>query len=121
MARPLKEINWVEVEKRMEAGNTAKQIAKALRVNIETFYDRFKREFECGFSDYSNGIFECGDANIQYTQYLKAIGGNIQMLTLLGKERLGQGKESVSETSLSTIKTELEQGNIKQHDDKPLS
>ena len=93
MVRPLKEIKWEEVERRIEIGNTARQIAKALRVNIDTFYDRFKQEFGCSFSDYSVGAIEISAANILYTQYMKALGGNTKMLELLGKEICGQGKE----------------------------
>lgn len=94
MARPLKEINWQVVERMMEAGNTAKEISKYLRIDEDTFYRRFKIEFGSCFAGFADGIAECGDGNIRYLQYIKALSGNIEMLKLLGKERLGQGSES---------------------------
>lgn len=90
MARPKKEINWEIVEKRMEAGCTAKQISKYLRINIDTFYDRFKAEYKCSFSDFSDGIVECGNSDIIFTQHMKALQGNVQMLIYLGKVKCGQ-------------------------------
>ena len=91
MARPKKEINWDVVEKRMEAGCSAKEIAGAHHIDLDTFYSRFKQEYGCSFSDYSDTFYEGGDGNIRYTQYMKALSGNTHMLDLLGVERLGQG------------------------------
>jgi len=93
MARPKKEINWELVEKRMEAGCTAREITAAVRVDLDTFYNRFKEQFGKGFGDYSDDFYSAGDANLKFTQYMKALSGNNNMLMLLGRERLGQGKE----------------------------
>jgi hypothetical protein len=95
MARPLKLINWDIVEKKMEAGCTAKEIAASIPVEINTFYDRFKIEFGEGFADYADQFYEGGNANLKFTQYMKALSGNVPMLLLLGRERLGQGKEEI--------------------------
>ncbi len=92
MGRPKKEIDWKIVEKKIEAGCSAKEIAGSM-CNIDTFYDRFKEEYGKSFSDYSDDFYYEGDGNIRFTQYMKALSGNINMLTLLGRERLGQGKE----------------------------
>ena len=92
MARPLKEINWDIVEKRIEAGCTAREIAASCKIDMDTFYDRFKLEYGKSFSDYSADLYSVGDANLKFTQYVKAIAGNIPMLHLLGRERLDQGK-----------------------------
>ncbi len=92
MARPKKEINWDLVEKQMEAGLTAKQIAHG-KIHITHFYDRFKEHFGCDFANYASESYERGDGFIKFTQYMKALAGNIPMLTLLGRERLNQGKE----------------------------
>lgn len=108
MSRPLKEINWDIVEKRMEAGNTAMQIAHHLRIDINTFYDRFKREFGCSFSDYAQPAIQCGKADILFTQHMKALSGNIQMLIWLGKVNCGQ-KEAEITTDLAPKQTELDQ------------
>lgn len=95
MARPKKPINWDVVEKRMEAGCSAKEIAASIPVEINTFYDRFKEEFGCGFGDFADTFCSAGDGNLRYTQYMKALSGNLNMLMFLGKERLGQGKDEV--------------------------
>lgn len=91
MGRSPKDIKWETVLLRMQARNSARQIAQAHHINIDTFYDRFKEEFGCNFSDYSDGEQESGEGNIAYVQYTKALSGNVQMLTLLGEEWLGQG------------------------------
>jgi hypothetical protein len=100
MARPLKNINWDIVIKRMQAGNTAEQIYVELELNKDTFYNRFKQEFGVGFSDYSDGkAHEAGKGNILYVQYMKALNGNTRMLELLGREWCGQAQEKTSNTS----------------------
>lgn len=93
MARPQKEINWEIVEKRMEAGCNGIEIAAGLRINPDTFYMRFKQKYGKSFQDSSGYYYGAGDANLKFTQYMKALAGNTNMLTLLGRERLNQGKE----------------------------
>lgn len=93
MSRPLKQINWDIVEKRMEAGCNAREIALSIPCEINTFYDRFKNEYGKPFADYRDDFYNLGNDNIKFTQYMKALSGNIQMLLLLGRVRLGQDKE----------------------------
>ena len=93
MARPKKEINWEIVEKRMEAGCNGIEIAATLRIQADTFYIRFKQKYGKSFQDYHDDFYSAGDANLKFTQYMKALAGNTNMLTLLGRERLNQGKE----------------------------
>jgi hypothetical protein len=107
MARPKKEINWDIVEKRMEAGNSAKKIAKHLRIDINTFYDRFKKEYNCCFADFADGITECGIGDIEFTQHMKALQGNVTMLMYLGKVKCGQ-KEPEQSTLLAPHQDMLE-------------
>lgn len=95
MARPPKPINWELVEKRMEAGSNAKEIAGTLQINIDTFYDRFKLEYGKSFSEFSGRYYDCGNANLRLTQYVKALAGNTNMMILLGRERLKQGREEI--------------------------
>jgi hypothetical protein len=95
VGRPLKEINWEVVEKRMEAGCTAREISSILRVDEDTFGRKFKVHYGKCFSELSGQFYSVGDANIRSMQYAKAMNGNINMLFFLGKERLGQGKEEV--------------------------
>ncbi len=92
MGRTKKEINWDIVEKKIEAGLSAKAIAGGM-CEINTFYDRFKEHFGKNFADYADEIRCVGPANVQFTQYMKALAGNTNMLMLLGREWLGQGKE----------------------------
>lgn len=93
MARPLKEINWEAVERMIEVGNSAREIYGHFRVQDNTFYRKFKEEFGCSFQDYRGDVSLAGPGNIKYIQYLKAIGGNIEMLKWCGKEMCGQGRE----------------------------
>jgi hypothetical protein len=93
MPRPKKEINWEIVEKRMEAGCSGVEIASCLRVDSDTFFRRFREKYGKRFADSSADFYSAGDANIKFTQYMKALSGNNNMLMLLGKERLNQGKE----------------------------
>lgn len=90
MARPFKEIDWEKIKVRIAAGNTAAQIAFHHNLNIDTFYDRFKKEFGCSFSEYSESGYSSGDADLQYVQFVKALSGNIQCLHWLAQVRLGQ-------------------------------
>lgn len=92
MARPQKYINWDLVEEKMEAGCSAKEIAGGI-CDINTFYDRFKEHYGKSFGDYADEFYRVGDGNIKHTQYVKALAGNNNMLLLLGRERLEQGKE----------------------------
>lgn len=89
MARPLKEINWDEVELKMKAGCSAKEICGSY-MDLDTFYRRFKDEYGKSFGDYSARFHETGKGNIKAKQYSKAMEGNIQMLLWLGKNWLGQ-------------------------------
>jgi hypothetical protein len=109
MARPLKEINWDIVISKMEAGCPAKEIwgQDECHVQENAFYRRFKEEFDISFGDYRDRLNSIGDGNIRLKQYLKAMHGSDKMLTLLGVERLGQGKEEVK---VSPIQNEIDTG-----------
>lgn len=103
VARPLKEINWKEVERRAEIGNTARQICQAFGIDTDTFYRRFKEEYGCSFGDFTAPALEASKANILYTQYIKALAGNTRMLELLGREICGQGKLKDDETEIEKL------------------
>ncbi len=89
MARLPKEINWDIVEKQMEAGLTAKQIAHG-KIHITNFYGRFKDHFGCDFANYASESYASGDGILQFTQYMKAIAGKTKELEKLCDVRLGQ-------------------------------
>lgn len=105
--RPPKEIKWEAVKKRIQAGNTAKVIAKELDINVNTFYTKFKDEFGESFQDYREGWDEMRDSNLAYTQYVKALSGNAQLLIRLGEIYLGQGSELVEKNSLQDQLTDM--------------
>jgi hypothetical protein len=88
-----KEINWKEVERRIEVGTSGATIAKCLRIHPDTFYERFKDEYNMTFTEYTSGMTACLPANILLRQYIKAMEGNVEMLKLLGRENCGQGRD----------------------------
>jgi hypothetical protein len=102
MARPKKEINWDIVEKKMQAGCPAKEIAAGV-CDLDTFYHRFKERYSKSFGDYSDEYYSEGDGNLRFLQYMKAMGGNIKMLEILCKERLGQGKEQARYSNVELL------------------
>lgn len=95
MGRPLLQIDWKLVEKRMEAGCTGIEIAACLHCDQDTFYRKVQEQYGKTFTALAGEFYSQGDANIRAMQYAKAMNGNINMLFFLGKERLGQGKEEV--------------------------
>ena len=88
-----KEINWKEVERRIEVGSSGLTIAKCLRICPDTFYDKFKEEYGVSFKEYTVGISCVLPSNILLRQYIKAMEGNVEMLKLLGRENCGQGRD----------------------------
>ncbi len=92
MGRPKKEINWEIVQRKIEAGCSAKEIYGGL-VDENTFYERFKEHFGKAFADFSGELRSAGPGNIRFTQYMKALAGSAPMLQLCGREMCGQGKE----------------------------
>ena len=129
MARPVKTINWKIVERKMECGIPAIDIAFENNIDINTFYRRFKKEYNKNFGDYKDNFIQSGRANIIFTQYMKALSGNNKMLELLGREWLGQGKEPEKKSPLEEVitlthenillKAELEKIKEKINDYKP--
>ena len=111
MARPEKLINWEIVEKRMEAGNSAKTIAMSFNINIDTFYDRFKKEYGVSFADYSVNTPQLGKDNILYTQYMKALAGSVPMLMWLGKVMCGQ-REPELLSSTPPLQNEIDKDHL---------
>ncbi len=93
MARPPKEINWELVEKMIESGCTTKEICGRFHICPDRFYERFHKEYGERYVGFVGYHYEGGNAALRLTQYAKAINGNIEMLKLLGRERLNQGLE----------------------------
>jgi hypothetical protein len=93
MARPRKEINWEIVEKMIEAGSSARDIYGKFRINEDTFYRRFKDEYEISFQDYKGELSSAGEADLRLMLHAKALNndarGNITALIFLARTRLG--------------------------------
>jgi len=101
MARPLKEINWDVVDKLIEAGCNGLEIASKFRIDSDTFYNRFKKEYECSFQDYSAKGQATGNAEIKAMLQAKAINnsapGNTTLLIFLARCRLGMKEPEVQQ------------------------
>ena len=111
MARPLKEINWDIVEKRMEAGNNAKTICQRFNIDTDTFYRRFKEKYGCSFGDYSAHFLQCGDDDIDYdTIYQK--DEFLDDANLLSKIHLDKFNKTIFlrwyDTEIHSIKNKIE-------------
>ncbi len=93
MARPLKEINWDIVDKLIEYGCSGVAIAGKFRIQKQTFYERFKKEYGCSFQDYHTDVQESGLADLMSMLHAKALNnkapGNAQLLIFLARTKLG--------------------------------
>ena len=94
--RPPIEIDWKIVDKMALAGSSGAEIAGYLNCHPDTFYNRFKEEKGVGFSEYAPYRKTGGHAMIRLKQMESAMRGSNQMLTILGKEWLGQGRNNES-------------------------
>jgi hypothetical protein len=99
MARPPKPIDWDLVERKMQAGCKATEICWDFGINKDTFSDRFKAEYGVYFSEYSANLHNVGKGNVRHQQYERAMDGNTQMLTILGREWLGQEQDKDNKTT----------------------
>lgn len=100
MARPKREINWEVVEKLIECGCNGKEIAAKFKLDPDTFYDRFRKEYGCRFADYSGDAAECGKAEIRSMLYAKALNnkapGNATLLLFMARCTLGMREPEVA-------------------------
>lgn len=103
MSRPVKELDWNIVEKRMEAGENAMTIAIRHNVSLDSFYKKFKKHYGMPFHEMIHKMKSVGKSNILFTQYAKALSGNIRMLELLGREWCGQGKMEATQSPFEDI------------------
>ncbi len=101
MARPLKEINWDVVDKLIEAGCNGLEIAAKFRIDADTFYNRFKKEYCFSFQDYSGKAQDCGKADIKSMLHAKALNnsapGNTTLLIFLARCRLGMKEPEIAQ------------------------
>jgi hypothetical protein len=115
MVRPLKEINWDVVERLIESGCSGVAIASKFRIQKQTFYERFKKEYGCSFQDYHTDVQEAGLADIMSMLHAKALNnkapGNSQLLIFLARVRLGM-KEPETTSGLAANQIQLDQSHL---------
>lgn len=97
MSRPRKEIDWSMVDKLLQAHTPGTEIAASFDMHPETFYDRVKKEFRTGFTEYCAQKRSKGKNNLRLSQLKKALEGNTSMQIWLGKNWLGQKDEPKEE------------------------
>jgi len=90
MARPLKNIDWDQVDKMCAIHCTGEEQAAVLGVDYDTLNTACKREQGVGFSDYFKQKASNGKMSLRRKQYTAAMDGNTTMLVWLGKNWLGQ-------------------------------
>ena len=94
MGRDPHPIDWDRVELLIKAGCSGVEIAGMLGCIPETFYERYNKQYNSPFSAARASKEPAGGGMIRLRQFQSAMQGNTRMLELLGKERLGQGKNN---------------------------
>ena len=109
MSRPKAEINWKFVDEHLEAGCSGTEIAARLGIHPDTLYINCEKEFNIGFSAYSQQKKQSGEALLRKAQFDKAIGntdrGDNTLLIWLGKVRLEQKETTEHLVTPETVKT----------------
>jgi hypothetical protein len=113
--RPLKPIDWEEVDSYIQGGCSGPEIAAYIGIDSDTFYSRYEREYGSAFSARRSLRWGAGKAKIKMRQFKSAMEGNTVMLKLLGEEWLGQGrKEDSTSLDLVDLKNQVLEGEISQ-------
>ncbi len=95
MARPLKDIDPVQVQQLAAIDCSYAEIAAVVGCNPSTLTRRFAQAIEKGRQE--------GCASLKRKQFELAMGGNATMLIWLGKQRLGQADKVQTETRDRTL------------------
>lgn len=90
MGRPLKEINWEQVDKLCAIQCTGVEIANFLEVSVDTLTRRCKELHGVTFAEYFEQKRGSGRISLRRKQFEVAQGGNVTMLIWLGKQYLDQ-------------------------------
>jgi IS30 family transposase len=85
-----KTVDWIKVDKLLEAGCSGVEIAASLGIHPQTLYDRCEKEKDTEFSVYSQQKKQSGDTLLRNAQFEKALDKDNMMLIWLGKQRLDQ-------------------------------
>jgi hypothetical protein len=104
MARPRKELNWIELDKLCLIHATRKEISDWFECSEDTIDRRCQEEFGISFAAYYDQKSVNGKMSLRRKQYEQAMCGNTTMLLWLGKQYLGQkDKQEVSTDPQSPI------------------
>jgi len=95
--RPLIPIDWDEVDRLLMAGCKGVQIAAYYGMHPDTLYIRSQTERGIGFSELCRQKKEKGNSLLLLAQFKMALEKDRGMLIWLGKNRLGQRDEPISE------------------------
>lgn len=99
VGRPEKPVDWDRVERMMLAGCSGAEIAGRFNMHPETFYCRFQKRYNVGFTGMALYDRAAGDGLLREKQFNAAMSGNNQQLTRLCEIRLGQGKGCYDDSS----------------------
>jgi hypothetical protein len=108
MARPRKELNWIELDKLCAIHATRKEIADWFECSEDTIERRCQEEFGISFASYYDQKAVNGKMSLRRKQYEQAMSGNTTMLLWLGKQYLGQSDKQENRES-SEIKIVIDE------------
>lgn len=115
MARPLKEIDWNMVEQYMESGCSGVEIAAKFHIQKNTFYERFRKEYNCGFQDYHSDASGAGIADLKRMLHAKTLNnkapGNTHLLMFMAKCKLGM-REPESIVKIAPEQVEIDKDHL---------
>lgn len=97
IGRPIKEINWVNVDKLCTIQCTQEEIASFCDVSVDTLERACRREHDMSFAEFYKEKAAKGRISIRRAQFQCAEKGNVSMLIWLGKQYLGQRDKSLEE------------------------
>lgn len=101
-------INWLEVDRFLEAGASGPETASYLGIHYDTLQKRFKKEHShkakfTYFSEYITYKRRAGDLKLRVKQFDLAMKGDRGMLIWLGKNRLNQSDRISNEQHIKSI------------------
>lgn len=90
--RPVKNIDFTELDKLIGIQATAEECASWFDVSVDTIDRRLQEQFGMGFAEYSKQKKGKGKISLRRRQMQAALDGNTTMLIWLGKQYLGQSE-----------------------------
>lgn len=103
MARPRKEISWIELDKLCGIQATRREIADWFECSEDTIDRRCLEEHGVSFASYSEQKRAPGKISLRRKQYEAAMTGNTALMIWLGKQYLGQSDKQEHEVKAAGI------------------